>query len=458
MTENFSIGETAQFPQEQKTDSGNAIQGIETPKILPRIRMNIQKGENAFQIAEETRGQGEIGYDELSNDLKEGLSEDEFNELISRSVMKDLQDVEKLIEQQMSLYPQLESEKFKEEVENPNFRLDPETGINYAVRWLNNDKKGKPLVVKQMWSAGANSRTSRGFLSALSSQMDRPIVVIDSVATGDTSIPDRKWIKQATFDTMADSEKRILDAELDERGLGDSRIDILGISMGGIQAAKLAERYGVRVDKLLTFSTPGFVKRNPLKFALGFAVEDASAAEKILEAEDLGIKEQAKEYESIFGQTGIQLDRKKLPGLYKVMPGLLHAVKPFMDDFAKMLPPEQFSSEQIPAFFRFYHLMTRAPLGELPNNLNAGTEWIDLVGSADAITDYSDHLEAVRARNKTLRINSSGRMRGDQNYNFLHTSNVHVLGSDPHSWLAITTEVADKAVELLKDKEDGIAA
>ena len=298
MAENFSSGETAQLPQEQKNPLGNSAEDAQTPKILPRIEMSIQRGENALEIAEETRGEGEIGYDELSDDLKESLSEDEFNELISRSVTKDFEDTEKLIEQQVSLYPQVESEKFKEEIENPNFRQDPETGINYAVRFLNNDKRGKPLVVKQMWSAGANSRTSRGFLSALSSQLDRPIVVIDSVATGDTSIPDRKWIKEATFDIMADSEKRILDAELDQRNLGDSQIDILGISMGGIQAAKLAERYGARVDKLLTFSTPGFVKRNPLKFALGFAVEEASAAEKILEAEDLGIKEKAKELEN----------------------------------------------------------------------------------------------------------------------------------------------------------------
>jgi hypothetical protein len=252
---------------------------------------------------------------------------------------------------------------------------------------------------------------------------------------------------------MADSEKSVLDRELEEKGLGDSNIDILGVSMGGIQAAKLAERYGEKVDKLLTLSTPGFAKKNPINFAWGFAVKDMEEGGKIVETEDLGIKDEREYYESIFGSTGTDLDRKKLPGLYKVIPGILKALKPIVDDFGKMLPPEQFSSEQIPAFFRFYYLMTRAPLEELSTGLNKNTQWIDLVGSADPITDYSDHLEAVRVRNKTLRIDSSGRMRGDRNYNFQHTSSVHILGSDPHSWIAITTELADKAARLLKGRE-----
>lgn len=435
------------------TESFSGEGGPQIPQVpiigRTHIERGIQTGKSSSEIAQGIRGVEEIGYGQLPEEVRNELPENIFNQLISQSLLQGVKDTERLMEYHAGLYSQPESEQFKEEIENSHFRLDEETGINYAFHRLNRDKSGKPLVVKLLWSAGANSRSSRSFLSALSSKTDQPIIVIDSAATGETSIPDRKWMKKADFDTMADSEKRVLDAELEATGLSNSNIDLLGVSMGGIQAAKLAERYGSLVDKLITFSTPGLVKKNPIKFATGFAIDEQAAGARIIEEDNFGMKEDAENFETLFGKTGISLDRDKLPGLFKVMPRVLKLIKPIVGDLSEQLPPEQFSSEQVPAFFRFYYLMTRAPLADLPEKLAAETQWIDLVGSKDAIIGMPEHIEAVRERNKTLR-RKNGRVRGDRSRNFQHSSSVHILGSASHSWFATTTEVADKAAEFLK--------
>src|SRR3989344_2857677 len=61
-----------------------------------------------------------------------------YYSLVSQFIQHEIQANQTLEDYDASLYPALhEAEQFKSEIENPHFRTDTATGINYAVYRLN---------------------------------------------------------------------------------------------------------------------------------------------------------------------------------------------------------------------------------------------------------------------------------------------------------------------------------
>lgn len=335
------------------------------------------------------------------------------------------------------LRPVPENAQFAQEIENPRFRLDSNTGINYAVYRINADKEGVPVIVNLPWSSGAETRLGRPLLNVLSQKIDRPIIVCDAVGTGKTSIPSRQFVKEMDFDKLAQSAKTALDVELSE--MGAEEIDIVGASMGGIMAAKLAELYGDRARDLITLSTPGIQKKKKLAFAKGFLVDEAQATEAIVREDEYGQSEDTIRYEEIYGKPGVSLNTANLPLKWKVA---LTALKPVFDQFGKYMAPEVISAERIPTFLKLGILMTKDPLANLPRQLSEDTYWTDVVGSNEAITDMDEHLSLVRERRTELtKLGLPSR------------SNIHILGKQPHSWTQITTWLGDNIATLLETSQ-----
>src|SRR5579872_1855677 len=110
-----------------------------------------------------------------------GEQASQYNQLL-------LNEQSRLAKYKEGLRPIPENDRFIQEIESPHFRLDPNTGINYAVYRINADREGVPVIVNLPWSSGAETRLGRPLLNVLSQKIDRPIIVCDAVGTGKTSI------------------------------------------------------------------------------------------------------------------------------------------------------------------------------------------------------------------------------------------------------------------------------
>lgn len=274
------------------------------------------------------------------------------------------------------LEPTPESEVFKVEIANPNFIEDPETGIKYAVYALNRGKTGKPLVVNLAWSCGAESGVGRADLNELAAHIDRPVYTIDMEATGKTDIPDQALRKAVDFESLSASHLRVIDA------LGVNEFDISGYSLGGVMATGIAAQAGDRVGQLITMASPGFEDINIVKFGYGFMVKEAKNAK-------------------VYRQDAAEL-----------RPAILAQDKAAQEATTGMI-----SRQNAPMLLKLAALMTEEATAEAITRLSSSTKWTDIVGSDDAVTDWTGHLNAVRKRNSI----------------YPHSSVEHTLGSETHS-------------------------
>jgi len=274
------------------------------------------------------------------------------------------------------LEPTPESEAFKAEITNPNFIEDPETGIKYAVYALNRDKTGKPLIINLAWSCGAESGVGRADLNEMASHIDRPIYTIDMEATGKTDIPDRALRKAVDFESLSASHLRVIDA------LGINDFDITGYSLGGVMAAGIAAQAGNRVGQLITMASPGFEDVSIVKLGYGFTLKEAG---------------NSKEYRQ---------DAAEL------RPTILA-----QDKAAQEATSGTINRQNLSMLLKLAALMSKEATAEAIAKLSSDTKWTDVVGSDDAVTDWTGHLDAVRERNSL----------------YPHSSVEHTLGSETHS-------------------------
>lgn len=282
------------------------------------------------------------------------------------------------------LRPSPETSQFSQEMATPTFIEDPVTGINYATYTVNQDQSNKPVVLNLGWSVGAANEPGRNEVKAYASHYDGPITVIDTEATGQTSVPNRHWIKNATFDDIAASRLRVLDS------LGLENFDIVGHSMGGVVAAKVAALAHERLAKLVTISTVSFKEMPKSQLAIGFVVKEGLS----------------------------QRDYKK--------------------QAPKEIQEEVFSGfagslKSLPTLFKLYKLMSHDVTSEAIRHLSPETKWFDFVGSLEHVTNWSDHLRLVRERN-------------DSNP---HSSYLYVLGSETHAWDVYINSLAEAAASTL---------
>ena len=274
------------------------------------------------------------------------------------------------------LEPTPESDAFKAEIANPNFIEDPETGIKYATYALNRDKTGKPLVVNLAWSCGAESGVGRADLNEIAAHIDRPIYTIDMEATGKTDIPDRTLRKDVDFESLSASHLRIIDS------LGIDDFDITGYSLGGVMAAGIAAQAGNRVGQLITMASPGFEDVSIVKLGYGFTLKEAG---------------NSKEYRQ---------DAAEL------RPTILA-----QDKAAQEATSGTINRQNLSMLLKLAALMSKEATAEAIAKLSSDTKWTDVVGSDDAVTDWTGHLDAVRERNSL----------------YPHSSVEHTLGSETHS-------------------------
>ncbi len=291
----------------------------------------------------------------------------------------------KRIDFAQSILPNPETEQFKDEMDNAAHIIDEETGITYGVYQVNRDKSGKPLVLNMSWSVAAGIKPGRQEVKAYSERLERPITVIDMEAHGETEVPNRSWRKSITFDEIASTHLRIIDK------LGVDEFDIEGMSMGGIVAAKIAEKAGSRVGALVTVSTISFEAMKKRDLALGFILREGSHQKQY-------VKEA---HQAISDEAGV---------------GFVGKIS------------------SVPSLLRLATMMTERVVPEAINRLNPNTKWYDFVGSKEEVTDWQAHLEKIRERNK------------------LHpqSSSVYILGHETHSWGVHINAVAEAVTAVLK--------
>jgi pimeloyl-ACP methyl ester carboxylesterase len=276
------------------------------------------------------------------------------------------------------LEPSAESPQFAAEMAEPHMIQDPETGLNYAVYQVNTDKQGTPLVINLAWSVPAGKGVGRADVHEFSTHLpDRPIVVVDMVATGKTEVPDRAARKDMNFEDLSAAHLRVIDQAIG----ADTKFDVSGYSLGGVMAAGIAAQAGDRVGNVITTAAPGFEDISLVELGKGFALQEGKSA---------GVyRESAKE---------------ERPTIYA------------QDQEAQANTKGTITLRNAPALIRLAGLMTKEATADAIQRLDPSTKWTDIVGSKDAVSDWTGHLEAVRERNAK----------------HPRSSTEHVLGSETH--------------------------
>ena len=279
-----------------------------------------------------------------------------------------------------ALTPKPETSQFVHEISTPHFIDVGE--VNYGVFRLNRhleDQDINPVVINLAHGEEADRGAGRFDLNAFAQTLDRPLVVIDMPGMGKSKWHNARSIRNASFDTIASDQLAILDK------LEIKDFDIVGMSMGGVMSAKIAALAGARAKHLVTFFAPSFEER-PVKEMVGVASPQnqrdfhnaAEAAPE--EVEDERIQ---------------AIEHKKA----NVGNGRL---------------------QTIGSILKYGHLLTKAQLGQISDELSPTTQWLDIAGTQDAFSDWKSHVQTVRTRNS------------------LHprTSATHLISGETHAWQA----------------------
>lgn len=274
------------------------------------------------------------------------------------------------------LEPTAETDAFKEAIAAPEMIEDEESGVTFAAYRLNRDMEGTPLVINLAWSVPAESGVGRADLNEMAGHIDRPIIVIDMEATGKSGIPERAQRKDTTFESLAASHLRVIDK------LGIDKFDIAGYSLGGVMAAGIAAQAGERVGNVVTMAAPGFEDISLIELGKGFVIKEATNS-KIYRTE-------AAEFRPTIGEQNAA---------------------------AEAATSGTINRKNVPMLLKLAKLMTQEATAEAIAELDPGTKWTDIVGSKDAVTDWTGHLEAARSRNAETP----------------HSSSVYIMGSETHS-------------------------
>ena len=293
------------------------------------------------------------------------------------------------------LIPKPETDQFREEMLHPQFI--EEGGVEYAVFQLNQDRGGGdsvPVVINLAHGEEASIGAGRFDLNAFAQIICRPLIVIDMAGMGKSKWQKPSDLRRATFESMAENHLKILDK------LGASDFDIVGNSMGAVMAAKIAVLAGERTRHLVTFSSPGFEARPARIMALSNSRQNKVDFKRARESLPPEIKEEAK---------AASEHRKMNQSDKKV--------------------------QMIRSVLRYGRLLTRPSLEDIGSRLSIGTKWTDVIGTEDAFSDWSLHVNAVNARNE----------------NIPDSSDVLVLDNESHAWQAYyrweVASIAERAME-----------
>lgn len=337
-----------------------------------------------------------FGYNELSDNVQKRYGDEtKFTEMVNEFADFLSEEQKQSGDYSQSLEAILpETDHFHEEIEDLHFQTVQNIptrnrkDFRFACYNLNRDKTGIPLVVKLGFAQGAESRIGRPFLQALCEKVDQPIIVIDSVGFGKTSIPSLSWVKRMNFKNIAEVEKEILDREL--TALSAEKFDIVGISQGGVIGEQLAALSGEKVRTLVTVSTPCFKKRGIPGFAKAFMYDEAKLDVAIRKKGEYNFTAQESFYNELYGAVS------------KIL----------------KLPPEMFSTARFPVILTYANLLRGETMLHTPRELSPETIWIDVLGTKDRITGYQQHLAVVRERNQLSQNNSRIHLLGDASHTY----------------------------------------
>lgn len=259
------------------------------------------------------------------------------------------------------------SEQFLKELERP--RLIEARGLTHAVYTFNADRfddpSRLPVVINFTYGYGVGSRYGAMLMNAFASQMERPVVGIDLPGVGLSSrVSTLADVGPLSLSMVASARAEVV------QKLKFERVDVLGICLGGVIAAKTAAKLGPATRQLMTFAAPGF-RGDIVRSSLGTftkAREDAALA-------------------GVYNRQSISRDNRRAATFNRLT----------QDDATNLKNTVE---------VRIGAGIIGARLDRMDRLLDPSTRWYDLVGTADAMTYWQDHRSAVEARNKRI-ANSS---------------------------------------------------
>lgn len=253
------------------------------------------------------------------------------------------------------------TEQFHRELATPyHMKVDRK---RYGVFVFNQDRLGeaRPVSITVPNRNSIRSTGGAANMNALATHIKRPIVAVDMPGDGLSFTPlFKSGLRRLAVEYQAITRLVILEK------MGFGEVDMMGICMGGVIAAHAAALGQENVRQLLTYATPGF--EAPDLDALAKRAENAP--------------EEADYLRMAMREDGFSLrDFGHLPS-----------------------NPETRMAET--AFTILGYSSLHSGMDKLPDRLHPETKWQDVVGAADSLTLWQDHVDTVMTRN-TMHPDSS---------------------------------------------------
>ncbi|MBD8506919.1 hypothetical protein HT102_10505 [Hoyosella sp. G463] len=272
---------------------------------------------------------------------------------------------------------------FRDEITQYQVATDRTTGDKFRFYLLNRRfEHVQPVVIYNGFGSTPNTTLGQRYLWSYARHLDRPIIapMADHVH--------RRTDRRRFADSHAHALARTHPGSL----------HVAGMSWGGIVAYSVAESLADHADHLVTLSSVG---------TLDGLHRHAWRALHMLRREGPIVRDAV---ETIVGDFD---------------PHDHEHPAPTMDPLSKI---------------RRSMIMQRKSLHELPDTLHPGTTWHDIIGVHDALTSYSDHIDAVLRRN----IRHPG------------STSITVVRNHGHMWAHMRSTLAELLAEALERKESGL--
>lgn len=255
--------------------------------------------------------------------------------------------------------PQPETQKFKEEMLDPQYMEEGE--VRYGIFLLNRDLAGKdvnPVVINLAHGEEASVGAGRFDLNAFAQTIARPLVAIDMPGMGTSSWLKRDYRRGATFDQLARNHLNIIDH------LGINDFDLVGNSMGGIMAIKIAGIAGSRAKHLITLSAPSLEGRSKLQIILRDHRQNKRDFEATLASAPAAIRVEA--------EAAAAHKRQNSNNRMRTARTVLE----------------------------YARLLAGVSLLGVQDKIDPSTKWVDVTGDQDTFSDWSVHKDVVERRNQ----------------------------------------------------------
>lgn len=284
------------------------------------------------------------------------------------------------------------TEQFRREHATP-YRMKVDRR-RYGVFVFNQDRldHARPVSITLPNRQSIHSTAGAAKMNALATQIERPIVAVDMPGDGLSFTPlFKRGLRRLTVEYQAITRLLILEK------MGFDDVDMMGVCMGGVIAAHAATLGQDSVKQLLTYSTPGF---------------------ETLDMNALSERAEKSADEADYVRMAVREDGFSLR------------------DFAHLPSnPETRVAENAFAILGYSSL--KSEMDKLPDRLHPTTKWQDVVGTADSLTLWQDHVDTVMVRGTMHPDSSSIKVLEDVGHEMPH-QRIVLTGRDANLALSAT--------------------